>query len=187
MVPDETIRDVVHQVLGFRPASKVFNESRYSSTTNPDGSKILFKERPCVIVKAGEKPSICLMATFEGTDFSQLSEVLREISVPVYPLSPDLSPSVAIDHIHSTPDMKEPAVVSADYNKVHWQYLVVHIFPYTGPLHLPKGDLAERRFSAQEVQKILKLAVARNLVLTSRALKNPEYFTKLWQGYQVCC
>jgi hypothetical protein len=180
---DETVTDVMMEVLRKRPISDRPPVSQSSLATN----MFLIKRRPCIILEGGPQPLICIMATFEGTDYSNLSEALRTISLPVWPMSSTLPPDVALSHLHSTPDMESPEVEIADNNTEHWRYAIAHPFLSQGILYRPHKDngLAKRRFARTELDKILEEAKNKRLVLMGKCAKDPQYFHTQWQEYRV--
>jgi hypothetical protein len=180
---DESVTDVMMEVLRKRSISDRPPVSQNSLATNT----FFIKRRPCIILQGGPQPLICIMATFEGTDYSKLSEALRIVSLPIWPMSGNLPPDVALSHLHSTPDMESPKADIADGSTDHWRYAIAHPFLSQGRLYRShKGDaLAKRRFPRKEVDKIIEKAESKKLVFMNKCLDDPQYFHTQWQEYRV--
>jgi hypothetical protein len=106
------------------------------------------KRRPCVVMQGGsDTPVICVMATFGGTRYPHLSEIIKLLALPIWPISDRLPRNFAGGHVHSSPDMKSPDVNLKNTGKLHWRYVVLYPFTYTGAMYPPRhGDpLAIRR------------------------------------------
>jgi hypothetical protein len=156
-------------------------------TSQPERRDNQVKRRPCVVMKGGDEPFICVMATFGAAMYSQLSEVIKLFSLPFWPISDMLPYDVARQHVHSTPDMVSPDVNLKYHYKHHWRYVVLYRFKHTGALYRPyeNDPYAIRRFSRQEVDKINAATVDVIVKITQTRLKRPHYIDELVQGYMV--
>jgi hypothetical protein len=146
------------------------------------------KRRPCVVMQGGsDTPVICVMATFGGTRYPHLSEIIKLLALPIWPISDRLPRNFAGGHVHSSPDMKSPDVNLKNTGKLHWRYVVLYPFTYTGAMYPPRhGDpLAIRRLSREEVGKIRFAAQHAQDSIAQDRLKKPQYIQSLVEGYMV--
>jgi hypothetical protein len=124
---------------------------------------------------------------YGGTDYLDLSQVLKKLSLPVWPMSDNLPSDVAKTHVHSNPDMEDVEVELVHTNKIHWRYVLLHAFAYEGALWTfeDSSPLARGRFPEEEMDKIRSQIRAKQSTLASDRLNNPDYFRNLLREYKV--